>query len=56
MHGQGLRPRAAHPLAGLLDDRKLDDFLANIERVVGKCVDVMPSHKDFIAAIAKAGK
>jgi tryptophan 7-halogenase len=56
LHGQGVRPRAAHPLAGLLGDRELGEFLGNIERVVGKCVDVMPSHKDFIAAIVRAGK
>ena len=56
MHGQGMRPRAAHPLAGLLDDKGLGEFLGNIERVVGKCVYVMPSHKDFVAAVARAGK
>jgi tryptophan halogenase len=56
LHGQGIRPRAAHPLAGTMEERELGEFLGNIERVVGKCVDVMPSHKDFIAAIARAGK
>jgi tryptophan halogenase len=54
LHGQGVRPRGHHPLAGLLDEKDLLDFLGNIEGVIGKCVDVMPTHADFIAAIAKA--
>lgn len=54
LHGQGVRPRAAHPLAGLLGEKDLEEYLGNIEKVVGKCVDVMPAHRDFIAAIAKA--
>ncbi len=56
LHGQGIRPRAAHPLAGLLDDAQLADFLGNTERVVGKCVEVMPSHKEFVAAVAGAAR
>ncbi|QJE00775.1 tryptophan 7-halogenase [Massilia forsythiae] len=54
LHGQGIRAGAAHPLAGLLDERELADFLGRIENVVGKCVGVMPSHREFIAAIAAA--
>jgi tryptophan halogenase len=53
-HGQGVRPRGHHPLAGLLDEKDLLGFLGNIEQVIGKCVDVMPAHDDFIAAIAAA--
>lgn len=56
LHGQGVRPRAAHPLAGLLEEKDLEEYLGNIEKVVGKCVDVMPAHRDFIAAIAKAAR
>ena len=54
LHGQGVRAEGYNPLADLLDARELGEFLKNIERVVGKCVDVMPSHRDFIAAIAAA--
>jgi tryptophan halogenase len=54
LHGQGVRAQGHHPLAGLLDEKDLLDFLGNIENVIGKCVDVMPSHAEFIAAIAKA--
>jgi tryptophan halogenase len=54
LHGQGVRPRGHHPLAGLLDEKELLAFLGNIEDVIGKCVGVMPTHAEFIAAIAKA--
>ncbi|MGJ7914452.1 tryptophan halogenase family protein [Massilia sp. LXY-6] len=56
LHGQGVRAQGHHPLAGLLDDRELQAFLGNIEEVIGKCVNVMPSHKDFIAAVVAAGQ
>lgn len=56
LHGQGVRAQGHHPLAGLLDEKELQDFLGNIEQVIGKCVDVMPAHKDFIAAIVAAGR
>ena len=55
LHGQGVRAGGYNPLVDLLDEKELADFLGNIERVVGKCVNVMPSHNDFIAAIV-AGK
>jgi len=54
LHGQGVQTRGYHPLVDLLSDKELGGFLGNIERVVGKCVDVMPAHRDFIAAIAAA--
>jgi tryptophan halogenase len=56
LHGQGVRAQGHHPLAGLLDEKELLAFLGNIEEVIGKCVDFMPSHKDFIAAIVAAGQ
>lgn len=55
LHGQGVRAGGYNPLVDLLDENELADFLGNIERVVGKCVEVMPSHNEFIAAIV-AGK
>jgi tryptophan halogenase len=54
LHGQGVQAQGYNPLADLLDGRELSEFLGNIERVVAKCVGVMPSHKEFIAAIAAA--
>jgi tryptophan halogenase len=49
LHGQGLRPRGHHPLVDLYDESEIADFLTSIETVIGKCVDVMPRHADFIA-------
>ena len=49
MHGQGLHPRSYHPL---VDARSLDEigaYLADIENVVKKCVEVMPTQEEFIA-------
>ena len=48
MHGQGLKPDGHHPLADLLSDRELADYLDDVRRVIGKCVDVMPAHEEFI--------
>ncbi|WP_141832199.1 tryptophan halogenase family protein [Herbaspirillum sp. SJZ107] len=56
LHGQGVQAAGYNPLVDLLSDKELADFLGNIERVVGKCVDVMPSHKEFIRAIATANR
>jgi tryptophan halogenase len=56
LHGQGVLAQGHHPLAGLLDDKALGDFLGNIEKVIAKCVDVMPTHDEFIQAIVKAGQ
>jgi tryptophan halogenase len=56
LHGQGVRARGHHPLAGLLDEKELLAFLGNIEEVIGKCVAVMPTHADFIAAVVAAGQ
>jgi len=56
LHGQGVQTAGYNPLVDLLSDKELADFLGNIERVVGKCVDVMPSHKEFMDAIATANR
>jgi tryptophan halogenase len=49
LHGQGLRPRGHHPLVDIYDESEIADFLTSIETVIGKCVEVMPRHADFIA-------
>jgi tryptophan 7-halogenase len=50
MHGQGVRAQGYHPLVDLLSDDECLEHLQGIERVIGKCVDVMPRHAEFIAA------
>jgi tryptophan halogenase len=50
MIGQGLRPRAQHPLADLLPEAEVAGYLANVERVIARCVQAMPTHAQYIAA------
>jgi tryptophan halogenase len=42
-------PRAYHPFADLLSDADVVELVSNVETVIGKCVDVMPTHEAFIA-------
>ena len=52
--GQRILPRGRHPFADLPPRAEVQELLANIEQVVGKCVGVMPTAADFIAANCKA--
>ena len=49
MSGQGLRPQSYHPLVDLYPEKEIEEFLGNIEHVIGKCVEVMPTHAEYIA-------
>jgi tryptophan halogenase len=49
MHGQGLRPRSYHPLVDLRPKAEVAAFVGEIETVIRKCVDVMPTHAEYIA-------
>ena len=50
MFGQGIRPQSYNPLVDLHSEDEISQFLGNVERVVKKCVDVMPTHEEFIVA------
>ncbi len=50
MIGQRVNPRGHHPLAELRPAAEVDRFLDNVEGVIGKCVNVMPTQAEFIAA------
>jgi len=56
MHGQRIRPRSYHPLADLLPEAEIEEYLQEVERVIATCVDVMPSHAKFIAENCAAGR
>ncbi|MBE0548826.1 MAG: tryptophan 7-halogenase [Rubrivivax sp.] len=56
MHGQGLRASGYHPFADLLPKEVVAEFVSDVERVVQKCVDVMPPHADFVASHCAAGR
>ena len=49
MHGQRIRPQAYHPLTDLLTEQEIQAYLEEVEGVISACVDVMPSHAQFIA-------
>lgn len=49
MHGQGIRAQGYHPLVDLRSEEEIAAFLANVKNVIKKCVDVMPTHAEYIA-------
>ncbi len=49
MHGQGLKPEGYNPLVDVYAEGEIDEFLEGIRGVIAKCVDVMPSHAEYIA-------
>ena len=55
MHGQRIRPASYHPLTDLLSEQEIAVYLDEIAGVIGACVDVMPSHAQFIADHCAAG-
>ncbi|MEQ1687631.1 MAG: tryptophan halogenase family protein [Sphingopyxis sp.] len=52
--GQGVMPRSYDPLVDLKSVPQLVQYLGNIENVIGKCVERMPSHAMFIEKYCKA--
>ena len=52
--GQGIIPRSYDPLADIKSDVQVAQFLGNIESVIAKCVDVMPTHEAFVAKFCPA--
>lgn len=49
MHGQRIHPASYHPLTDLRSEDEILTYLAEVEGVIKACVDVMPSHGQFIA-------
>jgi tryptophan halogenase len=50
LHGQHVRANGYHPMADRHSSEQVGAFLADIEGVVGKCVEAMPGHAEFVAA------
>lgn len=48
MVGQRMSPRGYHPFANLLSEAQVAAYLQNVEQVVAKCVNAMPTQVDFI--------
>src|SRR5215472_15956230 len=49
MLGQGIVPRSFHPAVDWVSEPDLKSFVEATERVIAKCVSLMPKHEDFIA-------
>lgn len=49
MLGQGIEPRAWHPIAGKLNDDELDRLLGMIRQDVTRTVAGLPAHADYVA-------
>ena len=49
MEGQNLSSRQPHVLADLHGDDAAADYLESVRQVIAKCVDVMPTHEEYLA-------
>lgn len=56
MMGQGIFPRAHHPIASKLTDDELARLLASIRANVARSVATMPTHADYVAQYCGTGK
>ena len=54
MEGQGVRPQRYHPVADVLSEDELQARMAEIKKVTGKCLELMPTHQQFIDRYCKA--
>ena len=50
MEGQRIHSRGHHPFAGLIPEARAREFLDDVRSVVRRCVDVMPTQAEYIAA------
>ena len=48
--GQRIRPRGYHPFVDHRPRAEVEEFVSNIREVIQRCVAVMPTQADFIAA------
>ena len=54
--GQNMPIDGYHPLADAQSDQDIAEYLESVRDVIAKCVDVMPSHNDYIARMCAARK
>lgn len=56
MHGQRIETKGYHPFAELRSSDEVAEFVDNVEQVIAKCVAVMPTQAEFIAAHCAADR
>ncbi|RZA28979.1 MAG: tryptophan 7-halogenase [Lysobacteraceae bacterium] len=54
--GQNMPIDGYHPLANTQSEEDVAEYLASVRDVIAKCVEVMPSHDDYIAKMCAAKK
>lgn len=52
--GQNIVPDAASPLTHAVEDAALDDYMANIKRLIAHAATGLPTHADYIAQHCRA--
>ena len=52
--GHGIMPRGYDPLVGIKSDPQIEQFLGNIASTIDRCVEVMPTHNDYVQKFCPA--
>ena len=52
--GQGIVPRGYDPLVEIKSDAQIEQFLGNIAATIERCVDVMPTHGEYVSKFCPA--
>ena len=52
--GQGIVPRGYDPLVAIKSDAQIEQFLDNIATTIGRCVEVMPPHDEYVGKYCPA--
>ncbi len=56
MMGQGISPKAHHPITRQMDDRNLSDFLGEVRKDVARTLMKLPKHQAYINQFCPAQK
>jgi tryptophan halogenase len=52
--GQGIVPQTYDPLVEIKSDPQIEQFLSNIAATIDRCVEVMPTHSDYVSKFCPA--
>jgi tryptophan 7-halogenase len=53
--GQGVIPASFDPLVAIKSDAQIEQFLGNVAATIQRCVQVMPSHDEYVRKYCPAG-
>jgi tryptophan halogenase len=52
--GQGIMPKGYDPLVAIKSDAQIEQYLGNIAATIDRCIDVMPTHDEYISKFCPA--